>query len=136
MMFMLDTNICVAVIRRKHRPVIRRLTQQTPGTVSISSITVAELTYGVAKSTRPEQNRAALQQFLLPLDVLDFGLEAAEAYGDIRAYLERQGLPIGGMDILIGSHALSTNCILVTDNTREFARIPNLRVENWLVDSD
>lgn len=91
--------------------------------------------FGIEKSAKPEQNRAALDQFLLPLDILDFDSEAAKVYGDIRAYLERQGLPIGGMDVLIGAHARSRSCILVTNNTREFARIPHLQIEDWFEQS-
>lgn len=132
MSYLLDTNICVAIIRRKPSTVLERLTQQTPGSVAVSSITVAELTYGVEKSAKPEQNRIALEQFLLPLAIIDFDHAAAAAYGDIRVHLERQGLPIGAMDLLIGAHAQSTNRILVTNNTREFARIPHLQLENWL----
>ncbi len=131
MNYLLDTNICVAIIRQKPKHVLDRLTRQTPGTVGVSAITVAELAYGVTKSAQVEQNRAALEQFLLPLDVLDFDQDAAAAYGDIRTHLERQGMPIGSMDLLIGAHALSASRILVTHNTNEFARIPGLTLEDW-----
>lgn len=134
MTYMLDTSICVAIIRRKPKQALDRLTRQPPGAVSISSITVAELAYGVTKSTQPARNRAALEQFLLPLDILDFGYTAANTYGAIRTHLGRQGLSIGGMDLLIGAHALSASLILVTHNTSEFARIPGLSLEDWLAD--
>ena len=84
------------------------------------------------KSAKPEQNRIALEQFLLPLDIIDFDHQAAEAYGHIRVQIEREGLPIGAMDFLIGAHARSTNHILVTNNMREFARIQHLQLGNWL----
>jgi len=132
MNYLLDTNICVAIIRRKPKQVLDRLTRQTLGTVAVSAITVAELAHGVTKSAHVEQNRAALEQFLLPLDVLDFDQDAAAAYGTIRTLLERQGPPIGSMDLLIGAHALSASRILVTHNTDEFARIPGLTLEDWL----
>lgn len=131
-MYLLDTNICVAIIRQKPPAVLQRLTQQPLGTVALSSITVAELAYGVAKSSRPSHNQAALEAFLLPFDVLDFDLQAALVLGQIRVALERQGLPIGGMDLLIGAHALSLNRTLVTHNTREFERIPNLVIDDWM----
>jgi tRNA(fMet)-specific endonuclease VapC len=134
-MYLLDTNICIAIIRRKPQQVLQRLTQQVLGTVGISSITVAELHYGVAKSTQPSQNMAALEQFLLPLDLLDFDMAAAAAYGAIRADLERRGLPIGAMDLLIAAHGLSANRIVVTHNTSEFARVPGMQIEDWLADS-
>lgn len=131
MNYLLDTNICVAIIRRKPKHVLERLTRQTPGTVGISVITVAELAYGVTKSAQPEQNYSALEQFLLPLDILDFDQVAAAAYGNIRSHLERQGMSIGGMDLLIGAHALRASRILVTHNTNEFTRIPGLTIEDW-----
>jgi tRNA(fMet)-specific endonuclease VapC len=132
MIYLLDTSICVALIRRNAPPVLERLKAERPGTVGVSSLTVAELAYGVARSARPEQNQAALEQFLLPLEILDFDMRAALAYGRIRRALERRGLPIGSMDLLIGAHALSANLTLVTNNTREFARIEGLALEDWL----
>lgn len=95
-----------------------------------ANITVSELRYGVEKSTRPQQNRAALEQFLLPLEVMGFGEEATKHYGCIRATLESRGTPIGPLDTLIAAHALSLGATLVT-NTREFERVPDLRMEDW-----
>lgn len=133
MNYLLDTNVCIAVIRQRPVKVINKLTSQRPGDVGISTITVAELVHGVQKSNYPEQNMAALDQFLLPLEVADFDESAAVAYGQIRADLEKKGMPIGSMDLLIAAHALSLDVVLITNNTREFGRVPNLKIEDWLV---
>jgi tRNA(fMet)-specific endonuclease VapC len=132
MKYLLDTNICIALIRQKPAALIHRLTAIEPGEVGISSITLAELIYGAVKSTRPEQNQAALEQFLLPLELVDFDGSAALAYGQIRAELERDGKSIESMDMLIAAHAMSLSSILVTNNTREFGRIPGLILEDWI----
>ncbi len=132
MNYMLDTNICVSLIRKKPHELIARLTSHAPGEVGVSIVTVAELSYGAQKSALPIQNLRALEQFLLPLEVADFDQSAADAYGLVRAHLERQGTPIGSMDMMIGSHALSLGVVLVTNNVREFQRIPNLPIEDWL----
>jgi tRNA(fMet)-specific endonuclease VapC len=131
MKYLLDTNICIYLIRRRPATVIRELVKHPLGDVGLSSITVAELQYGVAKSAEQERNRLALEQFLVPLAIAEFDAHAAEAYGLIRASLERQGTPIGSLDTLIAAHALSLGVTLVTNNEREFGRVPGLRVENW-----
>jgi tRNA(fMet)-specific endonuclease VapC len=102
------------------------------GHIGTSSITVAELDYGVSKSRHATKNRAALAQFLSPLEVASFDRDAAAAYGRLRATLEQKGSPIGSMDLLIAAHALSLGVHLVTNNAREFRRVPGLRVENWV----
>jgi tRNA(fMet)-specific endonuclease VapC len=130
-MWLLDTNICIYLIKRKPERVLQRLRTLDISTVGVSSITVAELQYGVAKSTRPEQNALALAALLAPLDVLAFDDDAAAAYGAVRAELERAGTPIGGMDLLIAAHALALRRTVVTNNTREFGRVSGLRLENW-----
>lgn len=132
MIYLLDTNICVAIIRKRPAHVLKRLQQQVPGSVGVSTITVAELAVGAAKSVQPEQNAVALDQFLLPLDVYEFDYRAAQTYGQIRAELERQGIPIGSMDLLIAAHAISRGLVVVTHNTRHFERIPGLQLEDWL----
>lgn len=132
MKYMLDTTICVSLIRQKPAGLIERLTSHVPGEVGISIITVAELSYGAQKSAQVKHNLLALEQFLLPLEVADFDQPASNAYGLIRAYLEKSGNIIGSMDMLIGAHALSLEVILVTNNTREFKRIPNLLIEDWM----
>ncbi|SHL49809.1 tRNA(fMet)-specific endonuclease VapC [Desulfatibacillum alkenivorans DSM 16219] len=131
MRYMLDTNICIYLIKRRPTAVVDRLRALSISDVGISSITLAELEYGIAKSGKPEQNRDALTGFLAPLEIEAFGNEAAACYGALRAGLEKAGKPIGPMDMLIAAHALSLSAILVTNNAREFERVPGLVVENW-----
>lgn len=133
-MWLLDTNLCIYLIKKKPERVLQRLRALDISTVAVSSITVAELQYGVAKSSRPEQNALALAALLAPLVVLPFDDDAAAVYGVVRAELERTGTPIGSMDLLIAAHALALGRTVVTDNTREFARVAGLKVENWAVE--
>lgn len=128
---MLDTNICIYVIRQKPKQVVERLAQIAVSDVGISSITLSELEYGVCKSTRPDQNRTALLAFLAPLEVLPYDDMAAEHYGEVRSYLEAKGTPIGSLDALIAAHARSVGCTLVTNNVAEFTRVPELKLDNW-----
>jgi tRNA(fMet)-specific endonuclease VapC len=132
MKYMLDTNICIGLIRRKPKALIERLVACSPGDVCVSSIAVAELVHGAKKSSQTAQNTSALEGFLIPLNVKDFDQSAATAYGEIRVALEKQGNIIGSMDMLIAAHALSLEVILVTNNTSEFQRIPNLKLEDWM----
>lgn len=129
--FMLDTDICIYLIKKKPASVIERLRAADVSTIAISSITLSELEYGVMKSVRPSQNQLALSQFLAPFEILPYEDEAAQYYGDLRASLERQGAPIGSLDMLIAAHALSVRCTLVTNNEKEFHRVRGLRIENW-----
>jgi tRNA(fMet)-specific endonuclease VapC len=129
---MLDTNICIYLIKHKPVIVLERFKQTVISEISISSITVSELFYGVSKSSKPEQNFMALTQFLAPMEILPFGGEAAQYYGDLRAHLEKQGTPIGSLDMLIAAHALSLASTLVTNNAKEFNRVPSLKIENWV----
>ncbi len=128
---LLDTNVCIHIIRRRPQVVLRRFEDYGIGEVGVSLVTVAELRYGAEKSSRPEQNLEALGRFLLPLEVLAFGQEAAASYGRVRAALEKAGTPIGPLDTLIAAHAVSVGVTLVTNNTREFQRVPDLEVEDW-----
>ena len=132
MQFLLDTNICIYIIKCKPQQVIKRFQSLNLSDVGISSITVAELEYGAYKSQRLEQNRAALNQFLLPLEIVPFDERSTQIYGELRATLERQGTVIGGMDLLIASQAIALNLTLVTNNTNEFSRIQNLDLDNWV----
>ena len=131
MSYLLDTDTCVAIIRKRPARVLQRLKQQPPGTVGVSAITVGELSTGAAKSIQPERNAEALVQFLLPLEIHTFDYGAAQAYGSLRVALERQGAPIGSMDVLIAAHAVSLDLAVVTHNTRHFAKVPGLRLEDW-----
>ena len=131
MKVMLDTNICIYVIKQKPRSVLERFVAFPVGDLGISVITLAELEYGASKSSEPDRNREALEQFVSPLEIAVFDRLATSVYGKIRALLEKRGRPIGSMDLLIAAHALSLNVRLVTNNMREFKRVPGLRVENW-----
>jgi tRNA(fMet)-specific endonuclease VapC len=131
-MLMLDTNICIYIIKKKPPQVLERLRSLDISDVSISSVTLAELEHGVAKSLRPRENADALAAFIAPLDILPFNEAAAACYGSIRADLERMGSPIGSLDMLIAAHALSLGLTLVTNNDREVSRVIGLRVENWV----
>ncbi|MBZ0200192.1 MAG: type II toxin-antitoxin system VapC family toxin [Ignavibacteriaceae bacterium] len=131
MKYLLDTNICISIIKKKPEIVIAHLLRNKPGEVAMSSITVAELNYGVAKSSKPMENAIALEQFLQPFVVLEFTKADSEYYGGIRATLEKKGTPIGAMDLLIASHAVSRNLILVSNNEKEFKRVKGLKIENW-----
>ncbi len=132
MKYMLDTNICIYLIKRKPFQVLEKFQAQTLGDICVSSITIAELQYGVEKSQHQQQNQTALNLFLAPLEIVNFDTYAAQHYGQIRTTLERLGTPIGAYDLLIAGHAQSLDIILVSNNTREFARVPNLRVEKWI----
>ena len=131
MQFLLDTNICIYIIKQKPPEVLQRFNTYQVGDIGISSITVAELQFGVQKSQFPTKNQQALSQFLLPLTIIDFERAAAIVYGNIRAKLEKQGTPIGSLYTLIAAHALSLQVILVTNNIKEFSRVPNLKIDNW-----
>ncbi len=132
MKYLLDTNICIYIIKKKPPEVIEKFNMNSFAEIGISSITVAELEYGVQKSKYYEQNRDALDQFLLPLIVVDFDFKAAFIYGEIRSELESQGIPMGPLDTLIAAHALSLGITLVTNNTKEFSRVKSLKVANWV----
>ncbi|MFP4351793.1 MAG: type II toxin-antitoxin system VapC family toxin [Puniceicoccaceae bacterium] len=131
MKYLLDMNTCIFLINRESEAVRRKMRTVAVGEIGVSSVTVSELEYGVAKSQAPRKNRMALDQFLLPLEILQYDESAARHYGVVRAELERKGTPIGSMDTMIAAHALSQNLIVVTNNSREFARVPGLRVEDW-----
>ena len=131
MKFMLDTNICIYLIRQQPPKALKHFKAHTVGDIGISSITLAELRYGVSKSQYVEKNQQALDEFVLPLEIADFDEMAAREYGVIRAELERAGKPIGSMDMLIGAHAHSLGVTLVTNNTKEFKQIKNLKLADW-----
>ena len=132
MAYMLDTNICIYIIKRKPEKVLQKFKLISIDELNISMITVAELEYGARKSFNPEKNLVALRLFLLPFNLLDFDYNAVIEYGIIRADLESKGTPIGALDTLIAAHAKSLNCTLVTNNEKEFVRINGLQIENWV----
>lgn len=132
MRWMLDTDTCIAIIRRQPETVLRKLRSKSVGQVGISSITLSELAYGAARSSRPRDSAAALQEFLLAIEVAPYDERAALNYGPVRATLANAGSPIGPLDTLIAAHALSLDAILVTHNQREFSRVADLRIDDWI----
>ncbi|HEY3327473.1 MAG TPA: type II toxin-antitoxin system VapC family toxin [Novimethylophilus sp.] len=132
MKLMLDTNTCIAIIKRKPVQVLQKFNEYQVGDIGVSSVTLAELRYGVAKSQHQAKNQAALDEFMLPLEVAPFDESATAAYGAVRALLEKQGTPIGPLDTMIGAHALSLGVTLVTNNMREFNRVGGLVVVDWV----
>lgn len=132
MRFMLDTNIIAYAKNNRPETVLKRLMQHSPEDYCISSITLAELEFGVYNSARPEQNQLALVTFLARIKVVPFDADAAREYGIIRADLTRKGTLIGANDLLIAAHARALDVTLVTNNTREFERVDGLKLENWV----
>lgn len=132
MKYMLDTNICIYIIKKQPENVLKKFEKLNIGDVCISSMTLAELMYGVEKSHHIQKNKTALQEFTLPLEIVSFDEKAASHYGHIRAYLQKEGTLIGPLDLLIAAHAQSLNLILVTNNKKEFARVPRLKIEDWV----
>lgn len=128
---LLDTNICIYIINKRPPQVAAHFEGLVYGDVAVSSITGAELAFGVAKSGSA-RNQDALEKFLAPLEVLPFDAAAMYAYGTLRAQLQARGLPIGALDMLIAAHALALGATLVTNNLAEFARVPGLACENWV----
>ena len=130
-MILLDTNICIHIINARPAAVLERFRQYRMGEIGVSSVVAAELAYGVVKSGS-SRNRQALEMFLAPLIILPFDEAVIWAYGELRTELERRGTPIGSLDTMIAAHAIRQQALLVTNNTREFARVPGLRLENWV----
>ncbi len=131
-MYLLDTNICIYLIKGKYPEIVRTLKTHLPTDVKISSISVAELAYGVAKSEQKVKNRNALIKFLSPFEILHFTEKDAEYYGRIRAKLEEEGRVIGPYDMQIAAQSVARSYRLVTNNLKEFQRIPDLNLENWV----
>lgn len=133
MRYMLDTNICIYVIKHKPEKVFQKLQEVDPSDVCISSVTYAELVHGVEKSAAVDKNRVALSILLANIEILDFDVNAAEGYGKIRADLEKNGTPIGPLDMMIAGHARSLDYTVVTNNVKEFKRVSGLKIENWVL---
>jgi tRNA(fMet)-specific endonuclease VapC len=131
MTYLLDTNICIYIINEQPAQVLRRLIQAGRESLAISAVTVAELAFGIAKSTRPE-SRSKLENFLSNFPILDWNEDAAWVYGPVRKELEARGQRIGERDLLLACQALARNATMVTNNTREFERIDGLKLENWV----
>lgn len=131
MKFLLDTDICIYLIKKHPPAVFEKLHQCDAGDVGVSAITAAELRFGADKSQRPKQNHEGLDLFFAPLEIVPFDDRAAMEYGKIRAQLESAGQPIGPLDLLIAAHAKSLDVTLITNNSDEFKRVRGLKVENW-----
>ena len=131
--YMLDTNMIAYAKNRHPACVLQKLQQHDPSEICISSITMAELEFGIFNSSKPAQNRLALMMFLSNIAILPFDSAAAFEYGEIRRDLRTRGIIIGGNDMLIAAHARSLGITLVTHNTREFSRVQNLTLEDWAV---
>ena len=129
-MILLDTNTCIYIINNRPPNVLERFRKYKAGEVGISSIAASELAYGVAKSGSAK-NRKALEMFLAPMQILPFDSQCLWFYADMRASLEKKGLSIGPMDTLIAAQALSIDATLVTNNIKEFMRVPKLKLDNW-----
>jgi tRNA(fMet)-specific endonuclease VapC len=129
--YMIDADISSYIMKRSHNHVLKRLQQVSVGDVCVSAITKSELLFGVAVSPRRQQDQAALDGYLRHVVVLDYPDEAALHYAQIRADLKSQGTMIGANDLLIAAHARCLGLTLVTNNTREFGRVKNLKIENW-----
>jgi len=131
---LLDTDICIYLLNQRSgfEHILKHLDGRSQGEVIISAITLAELRFGIAASKRRDFNSARLELFMALFEVAPFDEHAAAAYGPLRMYLQAQGTPIGPLDTLIAGHALSRGATVVTNNVREFSRVPDLDLENWL----
>jgi tRNA(fMet)-specific endonuclease VapC len=131
-MYMLDTNICIYIIKKKTERILRALKQKRRSGLSISSITLAELEYANENSMYKEKNKVALMEFLTIIDIRQFDAKAAQEYGKIKKELKDKRCPIGPFDMLIGAHAKSLNMTLVTNSIKKFERISELKLDNWV----
>ena len=135
-MYILDTNICIYLIKQKDKYLQKRIETIDPYKISVSAITVAELEYGIAKSIYPRKNREALIEFLSSFEIIQFSEIDCEAFGYLRAYLNKRGTPINPYDLQIAAQCLSRKLCLVTNNIKEFERVPNINLENWVKPTD
>ena len=131
-MFLIDTNICIYLINGSNKKLQRRIESYHPFEIAVSAISAAELEYGASKSQFVEQNRTTLHKFLSAFEILPFNDQDAESFGAIRAHLEKMGIPIGAYDMQIAAQGIARDIVVVTNNVREFERVPSLRVENWI----
>lgn len=131
-MYLLDTNICIYLLKQKYVFLQERIEKEEPFNVAISSITVAELEFGVAKSKYPGKNKTAILEFLSSFEIIPFSERDCESFGIVRAHLNSKGTPIGPYDLQIASQCLARDLVLVSNNIKEFKRVPNLKYENWV----
>ena len=131
-MYLLDTNICIYALKKQYQPLTKRLLSIHPDKIFISSVTVGEMEFGAAKSQWGDRTRFAMYSFLANYTVLPFTEKDAALFGHLRALLETSGTPIGILDLMIASQGVSNDLIVVTHNTREFIRVPEIRLEDWM----
>lgn len=131
-MYLIDTNICIYLIKNKYEHIHKKVEQEGTHKIAISSITVAELEFGIAKSQYVEKNRIALLEFLAPFEIIPFTELDCEYFGGLRAYLNKKGTPIGPYDLQIAAQCLARDLTLVSNNIKEFERVPGLKYENWI----
>lgn len=132
-MYLLDTNICIFLIKKKNQQLIEKLKMNYNKGIFISSLTIAELEFGVENSDHKEKNRISLIEFLTIFEILNFELKDTQAFGIIKSDLRKSGKMIGAMDALLAAQSISRNLIFVTNNTKEFERIKNLSIEDWTI---
>lgn len=131
-MYMLDTNMCIYIIKKRPIGLLEKFNSIPQNRLCISVVTYAELQYGIERSSSKKMNQKIIDDFVSHLAVLSWEMEAARQYGKIRSDLEKDGTPIGNMDLLIAAHALSKKCTIVSNNLKEFNRVKNLKCENWI----
>lgn len=131
-MYMLDTNICIYIIKKRALSLLEKFNSIPKNDLCISVVTYTELQYGIERSSSKKMNQAIIDAFVSRLEVYQWDMEAARLYGKIRTNLEKKGIPIGNMDLMIAAHALSRDCTVVSNNLREFKRVESLSYENWV----
>ena len=132
MLYLLDTNTCIYFLNRSSERIISQFKKYSPSEITLSSITVAELFYGAEKSKARKKNWAVVEDFVSNFGIVPFDEKSCQTYAKTRASLEKAGVPIGPMDLLIASISLANNFVLVTNNIQEFRRIKGLKLENWV----
>jgi len=131
-MYLLDTNICIYVIKKHYQNLKHRIEEESAFNIAISTVTIGELEFGIAKSLYPEKNRIALLEFLGSFEIVPYTDIDTQAFGYIRAYLNKKGIPIGPYDLQIAAQCISRDLVLITNNIKEFERVPDLKIENWV----
>jgi len=134
-MYMLDTNICIYLMKKRFPKLQNRIEEEDLFNIALSSVTIAELEYGIAKSDYPDKNRELFYGFISPFEIIPFSELDAENFGHIRACLNKKGTPIGPYDLQIAAQCLTRKFCLVTNSVKEFERVPNLNIENWVQES-
>ena len=133
-MYLLDTNICIYLIKKKYPNLIEKVLEKDTFNIAISAVTVAELEYGIAKSFYPKKNRDTLLEFLAPFEIIPFSEKDCENFGFLRVHLNKKGTPIGPYDLQIAAQCISRDLCIVTNNVKEFERVPEIKIENWIVE--